>query len=75
MACQTAPKPDHPAQYQRFRDLAAELEAEGDEKAVKQAVKRLGKGPGTPRRKRKLGSKFVIAHTIGSACVRETPSG
>jgi hypothetical protein len=44
------PKPDDPAQYQRFRDLAAELEAEhGDEKAVDRAVKKLGKAPRHPK--------------------------
>jgi hypothetical protein len=45
-----APKPDDPAQFQRFKDLAAELDAErGDEKAVDQAVKKLGKAPRPPK--------------------------
>ena len=50
MARPPDPKPDDPAQYQRFRDLAAELDAEhGDEKAVDQAVKKLGKAPRPPK--------------------------
>ena len=35
------PKPDDPAQYKPVRDLAAELEAEADDKAVSEGVKRL----------------------------------
>lgn len=48
------PKPDDPAQYQRFRDLAAQLDAEkGDEKAVERAVKKLGNPPAKPAKKGK----------------------
>jgi len=43
------PKPDNPVQYQRFLDLAADLEMEGDEKAVERAVKKLGKAPRPPK--------------------------
>lgn len=50
MAKKLDPKADDPAQYQRFRDLAAELDAEhGDEKAVDRAVKKLGKAPRPPK--------------------------
>lgn len=48
MARQPDPKPDD-AQYQRFRDLAAELGAEDDEKALERGVKRLGKAPRPPK--------------------------
>jgi hypothetical protein len=51
-------KADDPAQYQRFRDLAAELDAEGgDEKAVDRAVKRLGKAPRHPKPAKKASRK------------------
>ena len=43
------PKPDAPAQSQRFRALATELEADGDKKAVK----RLGKAPRPPQAAKK----------------------
>jgi hypothetical protein len=50
----TLAKPDDPAQYQRFRDLAAKLDAEhGDEKAVDWAVKKLGKVPRPPKTAKK----------------------
>lgn len=45
----TAPKPDDPAQYRRFRDLAAELGTEDDEKAVDRAIKTLGKASRPPK--------------------------
>ena len=38
-----------PAQYQRFRDLAAELEAQEDEKPLERGVKKLGKAPRPPK--------------------------
>jgi hypothetical protein len=50
MARPPDPKPDDPAQYRRFLDLAAELAAEdGDEKAVERAVKKIAKEPRSPK--------------------------
>lgn len=49
MAPKPDPKPDDPAQYQRFRDLAAEIEAEGSEEDVRQSVKNLAKHKPTRR--------------------------
>jgi hypothetical protein len=46
----TTPKADDLAEYQRFRDLAAELEAEDDEKATADAVRRLGKAHRPPKK-------------------------
>ena len=42
-------KPDDPAQYQRFRDLAREVEADGDNAALDEAVTRLAKHERHPR--------------------------
>ncbi len=44
-----APKPSDPAQFQRFKDLAAGLEAEDDEKVLERGVKKLGKAPRHPQ--------------------------
>jgi hypothetical protein len=49
MARPRAPKTDDAAQLQRFKDLAAELEAEDDEKALERGVKKLGKAPRPPK--------------------------
>jgi hypothetical protein len=51
-------KPDDPAQYQRFLDLAEEVEAEGDDREIDKAVKRLAKhsrdkAPAKPAKKGK----------------------
>ena len=44
-----SPKKSDPAQYRRFRDLAAELGADGaDEKGLERAVQKVGKAPRPP---------------------------
>lgn len=52
----TTPKPDDPVQYQRFRDLAAELGADdANEKALAASVRQLAQH--APEGRRKLGKK------------------
>ena len=47
-------KPDDPAQYQRFLRLAREAVAEGDPKALNEAVKRLARhGQAKPEKPKK----------------------
>ncbi|CAN5677560.1 hypothetical protein BH10PSE6_BH10PSE6_37270 [soil metagenome] len=57
MARPPDPKPDDPAQYQRFRDLAAELEANGSDKDVAEGVKRLARHKPQKRKPEKPASK------------------
>lgn len=54
MARQSTPKPDDPAQSQRFRELAKALEADDDVEALKNletVVRKLADLPPEPRRK------------------------
>jgi len=57
MARQPNPKPDDPAQYQRFLDLAKEIEANGSDEDVAAGVKRLAQLKRHPKRRppRKFG--------------------
>jgi hypothetical protein len=44
-------KPDDPAQFQRFLDLAKEIGADAPEEALEGSVRRLAEHPPEPRRK------------------------
>ena len=45
------PKPDDPAQSKRFLELAKEIEADADAKALEGSVRLLAAQPPEPRRK------------------------
>jgi hypothetical protein len=46
-----SPKPDDPAQFKRFLELAKEVEADADDQTLRSSVKRLAAHSPEPRRK------------------------